>query len=1061
MEEERAPGPTAAQRTLRFSLVGATGVVVNLGILHALVRQAGLHYALASAVAIEASLLSNFLGHRFWTWRDRPGGWRSLAAFHAVAVVGIALQWVTLVAGVEVLRLHYLAAAALGIGIAAAWNFLGHHLVSFAAGPAPARARAARPFLYVAALVLYLGVGAALTQDWDTWVFQTSAHAFLTDGTTPYRTAESSPSYIWSSSQVPGTPMWYAYPPVPLLLMAAAYWPAAYGLVPGPLAARLLIKLPFIVGALALGWTARRFLASAEPGGAPRAPRAERLLLFSPLLLVVTAVWGMFEALLLLLLLACLSALRRERIGLAGAAWGAAALLKIFPLYLAPVLAVYVARRSGRRAAATFFAAGLALFGAVSLPFLLSTPAGYLQQVFLMHGARPPGEFGLFAAVYNVLTFLNEDLLVHPLVPRSGLLAALGLLSFGLTGLALLLCALGSARAPATERNLLFFLAASLLWGLFFTKTISAHYLALPLALFVLYWAHPGPAGPLPAARLGRLLRALNLAAPAAALIANGRLLIFVPPDLALPLFGADVSTVGDRIAASLGTTPWMMGILLMGLAQALIGVVFWAGLPTLAPTLEAGLRALEARLPRPPGLPRLARVGTRALSALAIGLVLTPSLAYGAYVATQQAAPPPVEPALDRLAGIVYEARWRNPAHDPTLAYAGWEYATVVPLRGFHWLNSHQVREDVRSLRTVGFDYLLVPYDPNQLPQLRSLGLLAREEGLAYAFLFDLAQLLRDANNDTRGLEPGTGRYLADLLDRPLLGYWESPALLRLGPDERLPVFLAGVDAIAPQFTAAELRHVARLRWATTAPGEAWDRDAEETSLADAPTSVDELADHPDPSWRAAYAEARRLLWLDLLSFLDDERPYLLLLDDEAPVEFRASVPARADVAWGPLFESPRRVAARLARGATDAEAAPAPADAEGAIRSIVPAFDETLRTPASRTHAAIVDGRLWLDDQWAEATADSTARHVLVHAWNAYDRGAAIEPTLEFGDVLAQRTGLWLAAYHGGAAPVPPWDPLADPIPPRPDDLRTLGYPVADILERVLEVGAGPSQA
>ena len=37
-----------------------------------LLRVAGMHYLVATAVAVEASVLHNFVWHRRWTWADRP-----------------------------------------------------------------------------------------------------------------------------------------------------------------------------------------------------------------------------------------------------------------------------------------------------------------------------------------------------------------------------------------------------------------------------------------------------------------------------------------------------------------------------------------------------------------------------------------------------------------------------------------------------------------------------------------------------------------------------------------------------------------------------------------------------------------------------------------------------------------------------------------------------------------------------------------------------------------------------------------------------------------------------
>ncbi len=57
-------------RWLKFNLVGAIGIVVQLGVL-TLLTSLGLDYMLATAAAVEAAVLHNFLWHERFTWSDR------------------------------------------------------------------------------------------------------------------------------------------------------------------------------------------------------------------------------------------------------------------------------------------------------------------------------------------------------------------------------------------------------------------------------------------------------------------------------------------------------------------------------------------------------------------------------------------------------------------------------------------------------------------------------------------------------------------------------------------------------------------------------------------------------------------------------------------------------------------------------------------------------------------------------------------------------------------------------------------------------------------------------
>jgi putative flippase GtrA len=56
-----------------FYAVGAMGIAVQLAALAGLVNGLGIHYLLATPLAVEAAVLNNFIWHERWTWSDRPG----------------------------------------------------------------------------------------------------------------------------------------------------------------------------------------------------------------------------------------------------------------------------------------------------------------------------------------------------------------------------------------------------------------------------------------------------------------------------------------------------------------------------------------------------------------------------------------------------------------------------------------------------------------------------------------------------------------------------------------------------------------------------------------------------------------------------------------------------------------------------------------------------------------------------------------------------------------------------------------------------------------------------
>jgi putative flippase GtrA len=91
--------PFFTRRFLKFALVGASGVIVNLGCL-ALFRALHVQINLASALAIELSLLSNFVINHLWTFGDadpRGGLLAQALRFHVVCLGGAVLQFASFV----------------------------------------------------------------------------------------------------------------------------------------------------------------------------------------------------------------------------------------------------------------------------------------------------------------------------------------------------------------------------------------------------------------------------------------------------------------------------------------------------------------------------------------------------------------------------------------------------------------------------------------------------------------------------------------------------------------------------------------------------------------------------------------------------------------------------------------------------------------------------------------------------------------------------------------------------------------------------------------------------
>ncbi|PKL65756.1 MAG: glycosyltransferase family 2 protein [Methanomicrobiales archaeon HGW-Methanomicrobiales-3] len=124
------------KRVFKFGIVGLSGIIVNLGILWLLVEYALLDKNIASLIAIEISILHNFVWNDLWTFRAKEdvritSRWQRLIAFNLVSIGGSVINWglfLLLTAGFSV---YYLLAQLIGILVAFVWNFLVNRRVTW------------------------------------------------------------------------------------------------------------------------------------------------------------------------------------------------------------------------------------------------------------------------------------------------------------------------------------------------------------------------------------------------------------------------------------------------------------------------------------------------------------------------------------------------------------------------------------------------------------------------------------------------------------------------------------------------------------------------------------------------------------------------------------------------------------------------------------------------------------------------------------------------------------------------------------------------------------------
>jgi len=113
-------------RMIRFAAVGLSGVGVNMFFLWFFTEVGGIHYMISSPIAVEISIVSNFVLNDNWTFRDAPDRARfpvRLLRFHLTALGGFVLNYAVLIGLTELAGLYYLLSNLAGIVTGIAWNY--------------------------------------------------------------------------------------------------------------------------------------------------------------------------------------------------------------------------------------------------------------------------------------------------------------------------------------------------------------------------------------------------------------------------------------------------------------------------------------------------------------------------------------------------------------------------------------------------------------------------------------------------------------------------------------------------------------------------------------------------------------------------------------------------------------------------------------------------------------------------------------------------------------------------------------------------------------------------
>lgn len=117
---------------LKYCLVGAIATIVDYSLLFGLTEFLGLWYMFSATFGFIGGATTNYLLNRIWTFEnnDKRIG-RQVGIFLMIAGIGIILNNGILAVGVEIFGIWYMLAKVISTAITLIWNFIGHKYITF------------------------------------------------------------------------------------------------------------------------------------------------------------------------------------------------------------------------------------------------------------------------------------------------------------------------------------------------------------------------------------------------------------------------------------------------------------------------------------------------------------------------------------------------------------------------------------------------------------------------------------------------------------------------------------------------------------------------------------------------------------------------------------------------------------------------------------------------------------------------------------------------------------------------------------------------------------------
>ena len=110
----------------KFGVVGVVAFIIDYIVLVSCIEMLGIHYLISSFISFSVSTIFNFITSSLWVFGSDGKG--KFLLFTILSIVGLFLNQILMIVGVDIIGIHYILVKISATGIVMVYNFISRKL---------------------------------------------------------------------------------------------------------------------------------------------------------------------------------------------------------------------------------------------------------------------------------------------------------------------------------------------------------------------------------------------------------------------------------------------------------------------------------------------------------------------------------------------------------------------------------------------------------------------------------------------------------------------------------------------------------------------------------------------------------------------------------------------------------------------------------------------------------------------------------------------------------------------------------------------------------------------